>query len=55
MVDTQGRVEFVQPVMGPEELMPPAVEAVRRWTFRPGLRNGEPVHGTVVVDVPFGV
>jgi TonB family protein len=55
MVDRQGRVEFVQPVMGPEELMPPAVEAVRRWTFRPGLRNGEPVHGTVVVDVPFGV
>jgi TonB family protein len=54
MVDPEGRVEFVQPVTGPEELVPAAVQAVRQWTFRPTLRNGEPVHGTAVVDVPFG-
>jgi TonB family protein len=55
MVDPEGRVEFVQPVTGPEDLVPAAVEAVRKWTFRPALRNGEPVHGTAVVDVPFGL
>jgi TonB family protein len=54
MVDPQGRVEFVQPVSGPEALVPAAVESVRHWTFRPTLRNGEPVHGTAVIDVPFG-
>src|SRR5450759_1737956 len=55
MVDPQGRVEFVQPVTGPEKLVPAAVESVRQWTFRPMLRNGKPVHGTAVVDVPFGL
>lgn len=55
MVDPEGRVEFVQPVTGPEDLVPAAVEAVRKWTFRPTLRNGAPVHGTAVVDVPFGL
>jgi TonB family protein len=54
MVDPQGRVEFVQPVTGPNALVPAAVQAVRHWTFRPTLRNGEPVHGTAVIDVPFG-
>ena len=55
MVDAEGRVEFVQPVAGPETLVPAAVESVRRWTFRPMLRNGKPEHGTAVIDVPFGL
>jgi TonB family protein len=55
MVDPEGRVEFVQPVTGPELLVPAAVESVRHWTFRPMLRNGKPEHGTAVVDVPFGL
>jgi Gram-negative bacterial TonB protein C-terminal len=55
MVDPEGRAEFVQPVTGPEALVPAVVESVRHWTFRPTLRNGEPVHGTAVVDVPFGL
>jgi TonB family protein len=55
MVDPAGRVEFVQPVTGPEKLVPAAVESVRQWTFRPMLRNGKAEHGTAVVDVPFGL
>ena len=55
IVDTEGRVEFVQPVTGPEMLVPVATESVRHWRFRPMLRNGKPVHGTAVVDVPFGL
>jgi outer membrane biosynthesis protein TonB len=55
LVDPEGRVQFVQPVTGPETLVPAATESVRHWTFRPMLRNGEPVHGTAVVDVPFGL
>src|ERR1035437_567972 len=55
LVDPQGRSEDVQPVTGPETLVPTAVESVRHWTFRPMLRNGKPVHGTAVVDVPFGL
>ena len=55
MVDPQGHVESVQPVTGPETLVPAAVESVRKWTFRPMLRDGKPEHGTAVVDVPFGL
>jgi TonB family protein len=55
MVDPRGRVEFVQPVTGPESLVPSAVESVRRWTFRPMLRDGWPVRGTAVIDVPVGL
>jgi outer membrane biosynthesis protein TonB len=55
MVDPHGRVEFVQPVTGPEDLVPSAVESVRRWTFRPMLRDGKPVRGTAVIDVPVGM
>ena len=55
VVNAEGRVEFVQPVTGPETLVPAATESVRHWKFRPMLRNGQPVHGTAVVDVPFGL
>ncbi len=55
MVDPEGRVEFVQPVTGPETLVPAAVESVRQWTFRPMLRNGKPERGTAVIDIPFGL
>jgi TonB family protein len=55
MVDPHGRVESVQPVTGPEKLVPAAVEAVRQWTFRPMLRDGKPVRGTAVIDVPVGL
>jgi TonB family protein len=55
MVDPDGRVEFVQPVTGPEPLVAAAVESVRHWTFRPMLRNGKPEHGTALIDVPFGL
>ena len=53
MINSEGRVEFVQPVDGPPILIPAAVEAVKQWRFTPPLRNGEPTHSTTVIDVPF--
>jgi hypothetical protein len=55
LVGPEGRVELVQPVTGPADLVPAAVESVRQWIFRPTLRNGRPEQGTAVVDVPFGL
>ena len=51
MVSSDGQVEFASSVAGPGELMPAAVAAVRQWTFRPMLRDGQPSQGTAVVDV----
>lgn len=32
-----------------------AMDAVRQWTFRPGLRNGEPVRSVTTVEVKFRI
>lgn len=53
VVTPEGRAEEVVPVSGPKELLPPAMESVRQWRFRPALRNGVATHGTAVVDVAF--
>jgi TonB family protein len=53
-VNAEGRVDFVQPVSGPEALVPAATDAVRQWTFRPAMRNGTPTPGTIVIDVAAG-
>ena len=51
-VNREGRVFSVQPVSGPAKAIPLAVEAVQRWTFRPALRNGHPIPGTIVLAIP---
>ncbi|WP_240906138.1 energy transducer TonB [Thermomonas sp. HDW16] len=38
---------------GNRDLDRAAMEAVRRWTFRPATRNGQPVASTVVVPLEF--
>jgi TonB family protein len=50
-VTPDGRVEFAYAVSGPSELMPAAVASVKKWVFRPLLRDGKPDHGTAVVEV----
>ena len=53
VVDTQGKPGIAQVVSGPVELRAAALETVRRWTFRPTLRNGAAVTASAVVDVEF--
>jgi TonB family protein len=53
-VNPEGRVDFVQPVSGPDLLKPAVADAVRQWLFRPARRNGRPTRSTVVLDVPVG-
>jgi TonB family protein len=52
-VNLEGRVRSVQTVSGPAKAIPLAAEAVRQWRFRPARRNGHPIQGTIVVDVPM--
>jgi len=40
---------------GTRELDRAALEAVRRWRFRPGVADGRPVPGSVVVPVEFSM
>ena len=47
-----GTVLDVRPVSGPDELVPPAVDAVKWWRFQPYRINGQavPVKTTLAVD-----
>ena len=38
---------------GNRDLDRAALEAVRRWTFKPAMRNGQPVASTVIVPLEF--
>ena len=53
LVGTDGLPKQVHAVAGPIALSGAAVEAVRRWRFRPGMTSGHPVAVKVVVPVIF--
>ncbi len=53
LVDKEGRVSRVTVLSGPELLRDSAATAVRQWTYRPMLLNGEPVEVISLVDVNY--
>lgn len=54
-VDARGRVARVSVASssGSKDLDRAALDAVRRWRFRPGMRDGRPVPATVTVPIAF--
>ena len=53
-VDTNGRLRNIRVTralgLGLEEK---AIEAVKRWRFRPGMRNGRPIVASAIIEVNF--
>jgi TonB family protein len=56
IVGTDGRVKSLEPISGPLVLRQPAMDAVKQWTYKPYLVNGEPVEvdTTITMNVQFG-
>jgi TonB family protein len=52
-IDKEGRIANLQLLSGPPLLVQAALEAVRQWTYRPTLLNGQPVTVVTTVDVNF--
>lgn len=52
-IGTDGKVERLNAVSGPDVLVQAAVEAVKQWTYKPVLLNGQPVEVATTVDVNF--
>ncbi|MFN7183476.1 MAG: TonB family protein, partial [Thermomonas haemolytica] len=54
-VTPDGRVDRLElaETSGNRYLDRAALETVRRWTFRPAMRNGQPVQAEVVVPIQF--
>lgn len=53
IIDRAGAIRSLQVVSGHPLLVPAAVEAVRQWTYRPTLLNGEPVEVLTEIEVHF--
>jgi protein TonB len=52
-IGSDGKVVSVNAQSGPDVLVQAAVEAVKQWTYKPVLLNGEPVEVLTTVDVNF--
>ncbi len=53
VIAKDGTVMEVQPLTGPESLLDSAIDAVRRWRYRPTLLNGVPVEVQTTVEMDF--
>lgn len=52
-VDPQGSVANAEALTGPQALRKPAVDAVKRWSFRPVMRGGHAVFAYTQATVDF--
>ena len=55
MVDEQGAVSEVQKTSGPSMLQGAARDAIRKWKFKPFVRDGQPVRATGYVNFNFAL
>lgn len=53
VISKTGEMEHVDVVSGPKELQQSALDAVRQWTYKPYLLNGEPVEVRTTIHVNY--
>lgn len=53
LISKTGTVENLKVVSGPQVLASSAMDAVRQWTYRPYLLNGQPVEVRTTITVNF--
>lgn len=52
-IATSGAVKDVKVTSGPTQLQTAAIEAVKRWKYKPAMLNGEPTESAAEVQVNF--
>ena len=55
IINAEGRVENLTVVSGPGMLRDAAVDAVKQWTYRPYLLNGQPTSVDTTITVNFAM
>lgn len=55
VIGKAGEIEQLKVVSGPKELQQSAVDAVRQWTYKPFLLNGEPVKVSTMITVNYSL
>ena len=55
IIDKDGEVKELQAIGGPQILIQPAMEAVKRWHYRQTFLNGEPIEVDTTITVIFEI
>ena len=55
VISRNGNVANLQVLSGPDELQQSSLDAVRQWTYKPYLLNGDPVEVKTTVNVVYSL
>ena len=55
IIGKDGSIENLSVISGPDELRASAIDAVRQWTYRPYILNGEPVDVDTTITVNYQI
>ena len=53
VISKQGTIEDLNVISGPPLLVASAIDAVKNWTYRPYILNGEPTEVLTTINVNF--
>ena len=53
VIGEDGNIKNIEVVSGPNELQQSSIDAVRQWTYKPYLLNGDPVEVKTTVHVIY--
>ena len=55
VIGKDGKVENLRVVSGPSQLQQSSLDAVRQWTYKPYLLNGDPIEVKTTVNVVYSL
>ncbi len=55
IVGADGMVENIRVLSGPSELQQSSIDAVRQWTYKPYLLNGDPIEVKTTVNIIYSL
>ncbi len=55
IIGKDGNVENIQVLSGPNELQQSSIDAVRQWTYKPYLLNGDPIEVKTTINIVYSL
>jgi TonB family protein len=55
IIGDDGNVKNIQVVSGPNELQQSSIDAVRQWTYKPYLLNGDPIEVKTTINIIYSL
>jgi hypothetical protein len=55
IITSEGKIASLEPIIGPPALIPPSMDAVKRWEYKPYLLHGVPTEVETEINVVFSL